>query len=400
MSVINQMLKDLERRQPGAEESAVYVAPVRQQGWWMLVLTLLCTLALGILGWRTWIYWQQSQRATQPTARVELRAVASPAQVSSAVVTPIVSSALPAMVSTAVPSASSVGGTSVLAASPARASIPAQMQAPVDEAQPASVAQADEDQADEEQADENLVAEVPVDEAIPSDEELQPDLYAELAAEQEAQEAAPAAPAPRKPGILKIETVELSLSELAALAERKATTAMAKGQMQEAQDNYYEVLAHDPHNQGAREQLAGLLYGAGRLAEAARVLEEGLSLDPAQADLRLLLARVAIAGGERQKALDWLTGYRPELATSLDYYATWAGLAQELGQSGQASELYVRLLRQQPDQGRWWLGLGVAEDGQGHRQRALDAYRNAQLHGELGEASTQWLERRIAQLNP
>lgn len=274
------------------------------------------------------------------------------------------------------------------------------MQAPVDEAQPASVAQADEDQADEEQADENLVAEVPVDEAIPSDEELQPDLYAELAAEQEAQEAAPAAPAPRKPGILKIETVELSLSELAALAERKATTAMAKGQMQEAQDNYYEVLAHDPHNQGAREQLAGLLYGAGRLAEAARVLEEGLSLDPAQADLRLLLARVAIAGGERQKALDWLTGYRPELATSLDYYATWAGLAQELGQSGQASELYVRLLRQQPDQGRWWLGLGVAEDGQGHRQRALDAYRNAQLHGELGEASTQWLERRIAQLNP
>jgi MSHA biogenesis protein MshN len=40
------------------------VAPVRQQGWWMLVLTLLCTLALGILGWRTWIFWQQSQRAS------------------------------------------------------------------------------------------------------------------------------------------------------------------------------------------------------------------------------------------------------------------------------------------------------------------------------------------------
>ena len=51
------------------------------------------------------------------------------------------------------------------------------------------------------------------------------------------------------------------------------------------------------------------------------------------------------------------------------------------------------------DQRRWWLGLGgVAEDGQGHRQRALDAYRNAQLHGTLGEASTRWLEQRIAQL--
>lgn len=45
--------EDLDRRQQEAEGAAVYVAPVRQQGWWMLVLTLLCTLALGILGWRT-----------------------------------------------------------------------------------------------------------------------------------------------------------------------------------------------------------------------------------------------------------------------------------------------------------------------------------------------------------
>lgn len=71
MSVINQMLKDLDRRQQEAEGAAVYVAPVRQQGWWMLVLTLLCTLALGILGWRTWIFWQQSQRASLPAAQVE-----------------------------------------------------------------------------------------------------------------------------------------------------------------------------------------------------------------------------------------------------------------------------------------------------------------------------------------
>ena len=248
-------------------------------------------------------------------------------------------------------------------------------------------------------APQTLAETPPEDDVIPSDEELQPDLYAELAAEQDAEEA-PVSTAPRKPGILKIETVELSEPELAALAERKATTAMAKGQMQEAQDNYYEVLVHDPHNQGAREQLAGLLYGAGRLAEAGQVLEEGLRLDPEQADLRLLLARVAIGGGDRQKALDWLTGYQPDLAANLDYYATWAGLAQELGQPAQASELYVKLLRQQPDQGRWWLGLGVAEDGQGHRQRALDAYRNAQLHGNLGEASTRWLEQRIAQLAP
>ncbi|GJA05773.1 hypothetical protein KAM333_12010 [Aeromonas caviae] len=376
MSVINQMLKDLDRRQQEAEGAAVYVAPVRQQGWWMLVLTLLCTLALGILGWRTWIFWQQSQRASLPAAQVEAPrtapAVAPSAPLAVVATTQAVSSAAPVA---KVPAASAESTAARVAPSAAE-------QAPADEAV---------------LTDEGNPQEALGDETIPSDEELQPDLYAELAAEQSAEEA-PAPAAPRKPGILKIETVELSDAELATLAERKATTAMAKGRMQEAQDGYYEVLAHDPHNQGAREQLTGLLYGAGRLTEAAQVLEEGLRLDPAQADLRLLLARVAISGGDRQKALDWLTGYQPDIASNLDYYATWAGLAQELGQPVQASEMYVRLLRQQPDQGRWWLGLGVAEDGQGHRQRALDAYRNAQLHGNLGEASTQWLEQRIGQL--
>ncbi|MFM5560363.1 tetratricopeptide repeat protein [Aeromonas media] len=383
MSVINQMLKDLEQRQPGSDGAAVYVAPARQQGWWMLVLTLLCTLALAILGWRTWIYWQQSQRTAQPTVQLTTElAPASQAQTQPASSATEVVAALPEPQGAA-------SGAVALDVAPVAAM--ARVSAPAGGAEGSSATEALADQAQAETP--------PEDEVTPSDEELQPDLYAELAAEQEAAPQEVAAP-PRKPGVLKIETVDLSEPELAALAERKATTAMAKGQMREAQDNYYQVLVHDPHNQGAREQLAGLLYGEGRLTEASQVLEEGLRLDPAQADLRLLLARVAISGGDRQKALDWLTGYQPDLAANLDYYATWAGLAQELGQPAQASELYVKLLRQQPDQGRWWLGLGVAEDGQGHRQRALDAYGNAQLHGNLGEASTRWLEQRIAELTP
>lgn len=386
MSVINQMLKDLEQRQPGSDGAAVYVAPARQQGWWMLVLTLLCTLALAILGWRTWIYWQQSQRTAQPT--VQLTTQLAPASQ-----TQPASSATEVVAAPAEPQGAASGAVALDAAPVAAVT---RTSAPAGGAEGASATEALADQAP---ASEAQAETPPEDEVTPSDEELQPDLYAELAAEQEAAPQEVAA-APRKPGVLKIETVDLSEPELAALAERKATTAMAKGQMREAQDNYYQVLVHDPHNQGAREQLAGLLYGEGRLAEASQVLEEGLRLDPAQADLRLLLARVAISGGDRQKALDWLTGYQPDLAANLDYYATWAGLAQELGQPAQASELYVKLLRQQPDQGRWWLGLGVAEDGQGHRQRALDAYGNAQLHGNLGEASTRWLEQRIAELAP
>ncbi|WP_421301226.1 tetratricopeptide repeat protein [Aeromonas veronii] len=359
MSVINQMLKDLDRRQQGSEGAAVYIAPARQQGWWMLLLTLICGLALGILGWRTWIYWQQTHT---------------------------------------VPAASEVIAPDVVA----RAAAPVSQPEPVEVAAALPLPSQDEvnDEVGEYDSGDTtdgapFDASSDVDETEPTDEELQPELYAELAAEQQA-----VASAPRKPSVLKIETVELSAKELAALAERKATTAMAKGSLRDAQDNYYQVLAHDPYNQGAREQLAGLLYGEGRLTEARQLLEEGIRLDPQQADFRLLLARLAISEGQQQQALGWLSGYQPDLASNMDYYATWAGLTQELGQNADAAALYVKLLRQQPDQGRWWLGLGVAEDGQGHSQRALDAYRNALLHGNLGEASTNWLEQRIGQLTP
>ena len=364
MSVINQMLKDLDQRQQGSDGAAVYIAPARQQGWWMLLLTLICGLALGILGWRTWIYWQQTH----------------PVVAASEVVTP--DAVTPDVVTRAAAPVSQPEPVEVAAALP----LPSQ-----DEMNDEAGESEFGDTADGAPFD----ASSDVDESEPTDEELQPELYAELAAEQQA-----VASAPRKPGVLKIETVELSAKELAALAERKATTAMAKGSLRDAQDNYYDVLAHDPYNQGAREQLAGLLYGEGRLTEARQLLEEGIRLDPQQADFRLLLARLAISEGQQQQALGWLSGYQPDLASNMDYYATWAGLTQELGQNADAAALYVKLLRQQPDQGRWWLGLGVAEDGQGHSQRALDAYRNALLHGNLGEASTNWLEQRIGQLTP
>ncbi|MGU5684199.1 tetratricopeptide repeat protein [Aeromonas allosaccharophila] len=364
MSVINQMLKDLDQRQQGSDGAAVYIAPARQQGWWMLLLTLICGLALGILGWRTWIYWQQTH----------------PVVAASEVVTP--DTVTPDVVTRAAAPVSQSEPVEVAAALP----LPSQ-----DEVNDEAGEGDSGDTADGAPFD----ASSDVDESEPTDEELQPELYAELAAEQQA-----VASAPRKPGVLKIETVELSAKELAALAERKATTAMAKGSLRDAQDNYYDVLAHDPYNQGAREQLAGLLYGEGRLTEARQLMEEGIRLDPQQADFRLLLARLAISEGQQQQALGWLSGYQPDLASNMDYYATWAGLTQELGQNADAAALYVKLLRQQPDQGRWWLGLGVAEDGQGHSQRALDAYRNALLHGNLGEASTNWLEQRIGQLTP
>ncbi|MFM4705408.1 tetratricopeptide repeat protein [Aeromonas bivalvium] len=383
MSVINKMLTDLERRQDSGEATALYVAPVRGQGWWMLLLTLICGLALGILGWRSWLYWQQQQERVQVTTAA-LSPAPSPGGEPAPASGPAVSGLAPPV---ALPPAEapapgpSADASTQAVAQPATAASPApQAQAQPDEG-------TDLDEMDEPQWQERE----------PSDAELQPDLYAELAAEEAV---AVPEPARRRAPSLKIETVELSPAELAVLSERKANAALVKGELHEAEAQFTALLRQAPDNEQARQQLAGLLYGQGRLAEAGALLEEGIRRQPAQADFRLLRARLALAEEDKQGALAWLGGAQPPLASNLDYYATWAGLSQELGHNAEAAELYVRLLRVQPDQGRWWLGLGIAEDGQGHGQRARDAYRNAQLHGNLGEASQAWLGQRLAQLGP
>ncbi|MFG0832679.1 tetratricopeptide repeat protein [Aeromonas bivalvium] len=385
MSVINKMLTDLERRQGSGEPAAVYVAPARGQGWWMLLLTLICGLALGILSWRSWLYWQQQQERSHLTA-VVLPPVSLPSEQAPLPGSSVSELApqIPLPPAEAQPAPGPSADASTQAVAQPAATTWAREASPDPLAQTQTDEGAELDEMDEPQWQERE----------PSDAELQPDLHAELAVE-----AAPE-PAPRRAPSLKIETVELSPAEFAVLSERKANAALVKGELSEAEAQFSALLRQTPDNEQARQQLAGLLYGQGRLAEASALLEEGIRRQPDQADFRLLRARLALAEEDKRGALAWLGGARPPLASNLDYYATWAGLSQELGQNAEAAELYVRLLRVQPDQGRWWLGLGIAEDGQGHGERARDAYRNAQLHGNLGEASQAWLGQRLAKLGP
>ena len=59
------------------------------------MLTLPCTLALAILGCRTWTYWQQSQRPAQPTVQLTTELAPASTQAPPASSTAEVVAALP-----------------------------------------------------------------------------------------------------------------------------------------------------------------------------------------------------------------------------------------------------------------------------------------------------------------
>jgi len=73
-------------------------------------------------------------------------------------------------------------------------------------------------------------------------------------------------------------------------------------------------------------------------------------------------------------------------------------LLQRSGRSDLAAAAYRRALRRDSENGRLWLGLGLALDAQGRRAEALRVYHTAQMTQEMLPGPRQWLEGRIREL--
>lgn len=384
MSVINQMLKDLEQRQeqmqPGRYQPP---APARPIGWRALPL-----LGLPLLAYCVFWAWPL------------LFPVESVTHHGSAPMTQVVQTAVPLGSSNVGTSAAYAQVPQFVRGEPTAAVVP--LRQPVSAALPTSAANA---VSSAETANVTLsVAKTDTgNRAAPhadelaeasEDELLGPDLYAE----RQGRDAASAPLNAESQSSLEIEEVQLSAAQVAALERRKANQAIAKGDLAQARQSLFLVLQQEPQDHGTRERLAGLLYGEARLQEARSLLEQGVALAPRYADFRLLLARITLAMGDKPGALTYLASLEPDVSRNLDYYATRAALAQELGQHAVAVASYQQLSQVQPSEGRWWLGLAIAYDKQGRQLAAKDAYLRAQRASGLSAAALNFAQQRGNQL--
>lgn len=393
MSVINTMLRDLEQRE-GQTLSGRYQPPAPRHGRLLLGIALLGVIAVPVLAY--WL-WHGDVQSAEPLAAgpavqaVPLAEKMAPAatgpQPSAAVATPVAAVTSAAVAPSVVASAP--------AASSAMASAVSQARAPTNSPARAAVVataalESSESSSEPLSPQEPATSEVVDDALLGPDEGPQPTEASELA---DTELVVPEEPS----GTLEIAEEHLSPQQEAALERRKGLQAISKGQLDVARDAFAQVLANDPLDHEIRERLAGLFYGEGRLPEAQQVLTDGIRLAPAQANFRLMLARVALASGNKAQALQTLSELEPMVSRNLDYYATRAALAQELEQPAVAARSYQQLVVVQPGEARWWLGLAIAMDKQGRALAALDAYRKA-LTLPLSPASRQFVQQRIGQL--
>ncbi|MDV6253631.1 tetratricopeptide repeat protein [Vibrio sp. EA2] len=174
---------------------------------------------------------------------------------------------------------------------------------------------------------------------------------------------------------MNIEQVELTHHQLAIKALGRAEKALDANDMQTALSAYQEALRYEPTNADTRQKLAALYFGKGDTRKAYEIMQEGINLDINNQTLRLALSKLLVKAKQPQAALSPLVHMPP--MPNRDYLAMRAVLAQKQKQDDIALESYQLLTQRDPENARWWMGLGIQQERALQFTSAISSYNKA-----------------------
>ncbi|KXI23224.1 tetratricopeptide repeat protein [Photobacterium sanguinicancri] len=195
---------------------------------------------------------------------------------------------------------------------------------------------------------------------------------------------------------LSIEAVELTGPELAKIEYSRAMKAVKAGDSKKAVEFLTKAIQYHPDWIDARQRLSALHYGRGEVRQAILVLQRGLARDSEQPELRLTMAKLLVNESQPQAALTVLSDLPTDAPSK--YIAMRGALAQQLKDNPRALESYQHLVKSEPFDGRWWLGLGIALERTNDAEKALHAYQQALVMGQISAQTQQFIQQRVSYL--
>ncbi|NMM28400.1 MAG: tetratricopeptide repeat protein [Glaciimonas sp.] len=391
MSLINQMLQDLDKRGSAAVGNSVAQADIRvmpgqrtrlRLAWWTALLLTAALLSTGI----AWLFWRQA-------APVPIIAVAKPA----VSVQPVQQNVLPrtssvpsqpaprekdTVVSIAVAPDVPVSAvidslaqktpetTLALVQSPAGTTTSKPLAAAAQNTVPVSSAK-------------TAVPAVP---AVPTHVAKNAKEFRDVPVDQDS-------------AVFK-QAKEVTPQQSTENSYRKALSLIDAGQLPEAIGILEQVLLSNPKYAAVRQTLVGLLLEGRRQDEAVRTLQEGLTIDPAQPGLAMILARLQIERGHLRPALETLQRTLPYAAEQADYQAFLAALLQREKRHKEAAEHYAVALRKVPQNSLWWMGYGISLQADNRLAEAQDAFTRAKASNTLSPELQAFVDQKLRQIQP
>jgi len=203
-----------------------------------------------------------------------------------------------------------------------------------------------------------------------------------------------------KPGSAAIDKQPLPPTERErAEAEfRGALAALASGDSNEAQNRLRAALIVDPLADKARQALLGIYIEQGRREDAAELLEERLRLDPRAAVFALALARLQLERGVNSEALATLQRSLPYGERSADYQAMLANALGRMGEHKQAAEHFQMAAQLAPRNPVWLMGWGIELRADNRNSEARAAFQRARESGGLNPQLASFVDRQLREL--
>lgn len=397
MSVINQMLKDLEQRTPEhGQASAPVMINNKSSIVKVVLITLLLLTCLNALGFYIWHLQTQ-------VAEGELKLKHSLAQTAVAAEKLIAEKNNPAKAEQVI--------TSKTAATTAQEAELKRVNTRVNKHVDANVGEGD-DNIVEANADANAEASVmaiakpdkvkmtslKAAEVTTNTPEILTTRVSTTSAEQMPQAIAKLAPPAEvsKSTKMTVSRRQLSVDELVTKKLLSAEKAINASHISQAEKLFEEVLILQPTNKQARKKLAALWFGRKSYQQALNLLSQGIVLDKQDAELRMLKAQIQIQQGQQQGAYQTLNAL-PALEQQ-DYQLMLANVAQQVQAYPSAISAYQLLIKMQPYSGKWHLGLAIVYDKNSQFSLAETAYARALSKTDLSKASAEFAQQRMQAL--
>jgi MSHA biogenesis protein MshN len=385
MSLINEMLRDLEaRRAPSAAPmdraldglTAVNVWPnpmARSLPWSLLVAGLVVTAAIALQ--RTPLTWRSAP----------LDAIATPAEPAPRTL-PLPALSRP----TAIGSAPRLAETPVSVLSAPRPTDLSETtpppQSPPMAADPDSTARASEpnalpsqtrNQLEAARVTAELRAQAHSIEAEDSNAVLEPSVSATPIAKNSAQGSAVTSTVIEQPGSFRRERAPLAAPTVGAVELARAMNLIAGGDSARGLAALRTYVLGHPLEHAARATYARQLLKLERSTEAEAVLRAGLKVAPTHTGFATMLAHLLFDQHQTTAALNVLRRAAPPVAKDPEYHAFMAAIYQQVGGHLAALGIYRALLTVQPQSGSAFLGMGISLAALNQPQEARHAFERA-----------------------
>lgn len=171
--------------------------------------------------------------------------------------------------------------------------------------------------------------------------------------------------------------------EQAETEYRKGLQAAGSGDTAAAIPALRRALDIEPRHAKARQALLSVLASSRQWEEVKQVALSGLALDPARTGWATILARLLHEQGDSDGAVKTLETHAVHAAGDADYQGLFAFLLLKRERFAEAVQRYQAALALRPGEGRWWYGLGLALEGAGRLDEAKAAFGKARDAGNL-----------------